>query len=114
MTRAIWFDIIFLNQTAQKETATMKKRIINVKSCENCRYFSQHYSMQETWYGVVHCGHCLNTEKKKKRKPDELCEFWENITIKKGERKKQIEEILRHMSSRLNEIAFILKEDMKE
>ena len=92
----------------------MKKATVKEKSCENCRYFSQHYSIQETWYGTVNCGHCLNVEKKIKRKPDELCELWENIAIKKEEREKSIEEILRHMSKRINEIAIILTNDKEE
>jgi len=90
----------------------MKKDVVDKKSCENCRYFSQHYSIQGTGYRTVGCGHCLNSEIIKKKKPYELCEFWENIAIKKEERKESIKETLRYMSERLNEITIILKQDI--
>jgi len=88
----------------------MKEGIANMKSCKNCRYFSQHYSIQGTGYHTVGCGHCLNSENKKKR-PYDLCDLWEDIAVRKEERKKSIEETLRYMSERINDIAIILAND---
>lgn len=82
------------------------------KTCENCRYYSQHYSKQGTRYNKVYCGHCLHKNIKNYKKLSlKPCEYWEDITIQKEERKKSIKEILEFMSERLNDITMILKDD---
>ena len=85
-------------------------KMIDEKSCENCRYYSQHYSKQGTMYRAVSCGHCLHRDNQKMKSYD-LCDFWENISIKKEERKNLIKDVLENMSERLTEIALILKDD---
>ena len=86
------------------------------KSCANCSFYSQHFSKWETCYRPVNCGHCLNLnvdKKSKKTVPFYVCEYWEDIEIKKEARKQTIKETLRAMSERLNEIALILEDDKK-
>lgn len=82
------------------------------KTCQTCRYHSQHYSKRNTGYGNVCCGHCLHNSNIR-RKPLGSCEHWENIEIKKQERKLSIIETINSMSERLNEIAAILKDDLQ-
>jgi len=91
----------------------MLKQVKTENTCINCRFFSQHYSKQGTSYKTVNCGHCLNHNNKNKfsKCPIKICDFWEDITIKKEERKKSIKDTLEFMSERLNEIAIILKDD---
>ena len=84
----------------------------NVKTCSNCKFFSQHYSKQDLSFQTVDCGHCLKRNDKKMRQ-DNLCENWE-ISTKKEVRKRLIKEILKDMSGTLNEMALILKDDEKE
>ena len=85
------------------------------KTCENCRYFSQHYAKDNTSYHSICCGHCLNRElaqkDKKKRQYIRACEFWEPVEIRKEERKECIKNTLRFMAQRIEEIAMILKEE---
>jgi len=81
------------------------------KSCGNCRFFSQHYSKQGIRYSPVYCGHCINRNNKKMM-PLGVCDFWEDITILKEERKKVIKESLIDMAEKLDEIAMILKDDL--
>jgi len=82
------------------------------KKCENCGYFFQHYSKQDTAYDKVFCGHCRNRNNKKMQ-PIQNCELWEDISIKKEERKKSIKETLEWMSEHINVIAMILEDDKK-
>lgn len=91
----------------------MKEKPVNEKTCQNCRNYSQHYSKLGTKYIAVFCGHCLKRKNNAKRKsrPFEACEYWEDIAIKKEERKKSINETLERMSQRLEEIAAVLKDD---
>ncbi len=87
----------------------MQKEINLEKTCTNCRYYSQHYSKQNTRYDIVCCGHCIN-KNNKKMKPIP-CEYWEDVAIKKEERKESIKDTIRFMSERLNDIAMILQDD---
>lgn len=92
----------------------MNKYIKPEKRCENCRYYSNHFSKQGTRIDNVHCGHCLHKKiRNYKRQPLELCENWETIEIQKEERKRDIEEAIIAISERLDEIALILKDDME-
>ena len=94
----------------------MKKFVKPEKSCENCRYFLQHFTSGNTCYFAVNCGHCKNRTNRENKKMKEItpystCELWEDIQIRKAERKKAIKETLETMAEKLNEIAMILKED---
>ena len=95
----------------------MEKEIKDGKSCKNCRYYSQHYSIQGTRYNTVCCGHCMNRDNKKrhckKADPYEVCEYWESVEIQKEERKRSIKETLEFMAERLDEMAEILKDDIE-
>lgn len=92
----------------------MIKQVEFKKSCDNCRYYSQHYTKQGTGYGSVCCGHCLHDNVRNyKRQPLELCQHWESLTLKKKERKQNIKEAIISMSERLNELTEILKDDME-
>lgn len=92
----------------------METKQIKEKSCQSCRYYSQHYTKQGTRYDNVHCGHCLHKNSRDyKRRPLKFCEYWEDIAIKKEERKHDIIEAIILMSERLDELAMILKDDMQ-
>ena len=82
----------------------------NEKSCENCRYFYQHYFKSDSTYRPVFFGHCFH-KRNKKLTPRFLCEQWEDIAIKNEERKKSIKVTLESMAQNLNEIAMILKDE---
>lgn len=82
----------------------------NETNCTNCRYYLAHYIKRNTKYYNIHTINGNNKNRHKKRLP-ELCELWEDIAIKKEERKKSIKETLESMSERLNVIAMILKDD---
>jgi hypothetical protein len=91
----------------------MKNIKTNENTCKNCRYYSQHYSKQGTAYNTVCCGHCLNRNNKKMQ-PLGNCEYWEDIAVKKEERKRNIIEALIFMSERLDELTKLLKDDIEK
>jgi len=82
----------------------------NEKSCENCRYFFQHYIQTNTNYRAVLCGHCFHG-KNKKYAPSFLCEQWQDNTVRNEQRKKTINDILEAMAENLNYIAMILRNE---
>lgn len=97
-----------------KERNKMSEEVKSKKSCKNCRYYSQHYSKQGTRYNTVCCGHCLHKRVRNyKSRPLELCEYWEDMAIKKEERKRNIKEAIIDMSGRLYELTKILKDDIE-
>ena len=65
----------------------------------------------------VACGHCVNhdlTPKEKRRFPfPQSCPQWEPEDIAKGERRKSIEAYFSSLCKRMEEIAFILRDDRK-
>lgn len=83
------------------------------KTCQNCRYYSQHYSKQGIRYIFAFCGHCIKRGSKSRKNNRSLivCDLWEDVAIKKEERKKSIKKTLESMSERLDEIAMILQDD---
>ena len=86
------------------------------QKCINCYYYSHHYSKQGVGYHTVDCGHCMNVNNKDRRKKRtaEFCNLWEDIKIKKEERKKSIKETLEFMSARLEQISILLRDDMEK
>lgn len=82
------------------------------KKCANCRYFAQHYSKKNTRFITVACGHCLKQTNKKIRQ-FENCNDWEDIIIKKEERKRIIKEAIVLISESLSELTMILKDDIE-
>jgi hypothetical protein len=86
------------------------------QTCENCRYYLQHYAKIDTCFTKVFCGHCTNTLAKardKRKKYHIVCEHWEPIEIREQERKEAIERTLRNMAKQIESIAMILKDDEK-
>ena len=81
------------------------------KSCQNCKYFIQHYAFFNLRYAKINCGHCINHNyKTAKRSLPKLCEFWER-SDEVETRKKKIEEAIMLMSENLNQMLQILQEE---
>jgi len=88
------------------------------KTCENCRYFIQHYAKGNTKRTLmlkVGCGHCYNGkgvyDKRRGYLDKKVCELWEPVETLIAERKENILTVLRGMAEDLKNIAFILKDD---
>lgn len=81
-----------------------------IKGCQNCKYFSQHYSKQRLKFKKAECGHCINTNRTIRRKLV-LCELWEMKESKDEESKLTIEKVMSKMAKDLKEIAIFLKYD---
>lgn len=89
----------------------------NEKSCDNCRFYVAYYVKRNMCYAPIYKGHCVHENiirSRRKEKELTLCEFWEDVSTKKEERKKSIKETLELMSGRLNEMVLILKDDKEE
>ena len=71
----------------------MKKEITQEKKCTNCRYYIQHYLKGDTGYYAGYWGHCINDANRRKRKPREICELWEDMAIREIKRKKTIKKL---------------------
>lgn len=85
------------------------------KSCENCRYFMQHYVWSANAISKANCGHCkLNTNPKKPVKNICIhkCEKWEPRSIRKQEQKENIKKILLDMSERIKQLVIYFEEDI--
>ncbi len=85
------------------------------KSCENCKYYVQHYIKHKRFLLKVNCGHCTNDKLKNKfarenAKLRKNCEYWEKGD-QKEERRKIIKEVLRDIDQSLEEIKIILQSD---
>lgn len=91
----------------------MSEKISPEKKCENCQYYVAHYAKLNTSYFYIHNGHCINLNHRARQKKHEpvLCEYWEDIIIKKEDRKRGIKEAIILMSERLDELTMILKDD---
>ncbi|MCL2676038.1 MAG: hypothetical protein FWE84_05615 [Firmicutes bacterium] len=90
----------------------MTQEINQQKTCENCRYFCQHYSKQKITYEKVFCGHCVyNGVKNYNSRPFKPCRHWETIGDRKERRKESIKKTIEFMSESLKEMALILKDE---
>lgn len=72
------------NEALKKAVEDLKEKIetetvAKPKSCTYCKNFVQHYRKEGNQYYKVYCGHCVagKPRRKKERKPDETCEFFE-------------------------------------
>ncbi len=90
------------------------------KCCKNCRFFLQHYvkgKTRSTYFSAIECGHCICgdvSNKERKSVPNvKGCIFWQPMEIQKEERMESILSVLRDMAVHIEQIAFILKEDIK-
>lgn len=89
---------------------------LKYEKCETCKYFLQHYVMDNSRFIKTCCGHCINSqlngsEVRNKGALHENCGLWEWNGEEKAERKKYIKITLAHMQKHLSEIASILKND---
>ena len=84
---------------------------IKEKTCENCRFYNQHYVKIRFCFSKTNCGYCVKNKFKKKKSPDETCGEWENISVKKAQRKKSIQRLIESMCEYLEDISVLLKDD---
>lgn len=89
----------------------------NKKSCDNCRYFYQHYyvSKHVKLTRVTGNGHCTNdnltkTASRKIILKQHICEFWEPAETLIAERRENVYNLILKMKQRLDELAAILQE----
>ena len=86
-------------------------------TCENCRYFVQHYRKINTVFRRVYCGYCEKrtlTPKERRKFPSILnCPEWEPIVIQLDERRQNIIYALHDIDERLKIISEILLDDEK-
>ncbi len=85
------------------------------KSCENCAHFFQHYGWICSQFQTIYCGHCIKrklTPKEKRSFPfSEGCEEWQPKEQEIAKRKESIQDTLRFMTERIDEIAMLLESD---
>lgn len=86
------------------------------EKCLTCKYFLQHYVVDNSTFIKTNCGHCTNRQLNDSRVRNkyvlhENCEFWESNEEKKAERRENIKEVLANMEEHLSEIVSILKGD---
>lgn len=92
----------------------MDKQIIS-PNCKTCKYFNQHYVKLDTKFMATNCGHCFNrnlTPREKRNFPFlNGCDLWEQQEINLDERNKTIENIIRNINERLQQIYEFLNAD---
>ena len=89
----------------------MENETQNQKTCQNCKFYLQHYIKRATMYYALHSGHCVN-RRNRTMAICESCGLWEDAAVKNEKRKQTIYECLKSMAKRVDEIAMILKDDM--
>ena len=81
--------------------------MVNInKSCNNCKHYFSHYIKKESRLVRTACGSCAVL-----RKANYLnCDFWED-NHQATTKNENIKSVLKHISSRLDELALIINDD---
>lgn len=87
------------------------------KTCENCKFYIEHYYKVKTSFQKMHDGHCTNDALNPPRKRNkfqlyENCAHWESNEEQKSEKKESIKSVLKDMRDRLIQIEKILSDDL--
>lgn len=77
------------------------------KSCENCRFYIQHYVKARTNLISACCGHCIRRGVYNKN-TDKICEHWEEKIDTKSDTVKSVISTLENIQKRVCDIALIL------
>lgn len=94
----------------------MENENIETHTCENCKYFYQHYAISKNHLAKIDGkGHCINDEIHFKTKEKiiinhMICELWQPVELLWEVRANALEISLKHLAKQLNEIQLILKE----
>lgn len=87
------------------------------QKCSNCKFYIAHYIKRFSQLIEIN-GHCVNEEwekinRRNNHRLHDNCPFWEHEISKIEERRESIEDTVRFMKSRLDEMLFILTDDKK-
>lgn len=82
-------------------------------TCENCRFFYQHYIKSSQRYTKTCCGHCVHLYGKRlfNKSFFKVCKFWEEQEPKSKKQRENIKETIYRITDCLNAIYSILKDD---
>ena len=80
------------------------------KSCQNCKYYLQHYYINALKFRAAFYGHCYK-RRNKIVKSCFFCDSWVQTAITEESMNKSITNILNDMSKSLNQIVLILDRD---
>ena len=88
----------------------------NSNKCENCKFYSKYYLIFATRLVYANCGSCKNTlintaTARKISKGNLPCGYWEKIDSPDPVQPEQLEDTLRKMKQRLDEIYLLLNRD---
>ena len=86
------------------------------KTCENCRFYLQHYVRTGYGYASTNCGHCICDELNDKRSKNRYtlqnnCEYWQPIEIQKAKRKQRLKEQIKYLAKYLIAVSEVLIDD---
>lgn len=83
------------------------------KTCEDCRFYKQHYIKTATGFSFTLYGHCCNKniDLRNKTKIRENCEYWQPIEIQIAERRKNLISNIRELVKRLDAVCEVLLDD---
>lgn len=89
---------------------------MNDKTCKNCKYVRQHYSVFDGMFSPVpNAFHCAHRDKVRKSvfdncvKNNVACKYWEQYEIRKEEIKRDIKNILIRLSKQLDNVIQVLE-----
>ena len=85
-------------------------------SCNNCKYYAEHYIKCDTKFIALAQGHCKQGNKFlrnliRNTQWDRGCDKWESNNTKRDEQKKSIKLILSNIEKSLGKIAEVLNND---
>lgn len=88
------------------------------QKCSNCKFYVAHYIKRYSQLIEIK-GHCANGEWSKINRRNDYrlhdnCPFWEHEISKIKERRERVEDAIRGIKERLEEMLFILTDDTKK
>lgn len=83
------------------------------KTCENCRFYKQHYVKTSAGYLCTLYGHCSNDNVKFRNKTERRknCEYWQTIEIQINNRKKELTDNIKILVKHLDAVCEVLLHD---
>ena len=83
------------------------------KTCENCRFYLQHYVKSSNGYTAIYCGHCVNDNfnARSKLSVRKNCEYWQPVELRKTEFKEKLINKLKILAKRLDAVCEVLIDD---
>ncbi len=85
----------------------------NVEYCDNCKYFTMHYTFSKAGFEKLYYGHCINKANYHlMKKMDDTCPYFEAKDIIKENKIEAFKDTILLMSEKLEYLSEIISQDI--